>query len=116
MGEMDDRGRSESSDGLFRTVSHDLIDLMAYFKMVTETRHILSRCEGADAIVVEGSDLKLRLEILAIYELLKGALYIQDRVNPWKTFESLVEMVDSLVSIIAHHNRSTGNIVCLMVG
>lgn len=107
MGEMDDRGRSEGPDGLFRSVSHDLVDLMAYFKMVTETRHILSRCEGADAIVVEGSDLKLRLEILAIYELLKSALYAQEQANPSKAFESLVERVDSLVSIIcpSQHNR-----------
>ena len=68
--------------------------------MVTETKHLLGRCEGEDVILVDGSDLKLRLEILAIYELLDNALYVQERADPSKPFETLLEMFDSLVSII----------------
>ncbi|CAM9413141.1 unnamed protein product [Ascophyllum nodosum] len=96
MGEVDDLGRGDDPDGVFRLVSQDLIDLMAYFKMMTETKNILGRCEGDDAILVDGSDLRLRLEILAIYELLKNTRCLQEPDNPSKPFEKLLEMFDSL--------------------
>ena len=99
MGEVDDLGRGDDPDGVFRLVSQDLIDLMAYFKMMTETKNILGRCEGDDAILVDGSDLRLRLEILAIYELLKNTRCLQEPDNPSKPFEKLLEMFDSLVSV-----------------
>lgn len=92
-------GDGESgADGIPQVLAHDLIHLMAQQKMVVETQHILARCHTDDAIVVVGSDLKLRLDILAIDEELENALLSHDLDDPSKFFERLLERFDMLVS------------------
>lgn len=86
------------AEGIPQELAHDLIHLMAHQKMVVETQHILSRCHSDDAIVVVGSDVKLRLDILAIDEELDNALLNHDQNDPSKHFERLLERFDILVS------------------
>lgn len=91
-------GEGESAaEGIPQELAHDLIHLMAHQKMVVETQHILSRCHTDDAMVVVGSDVKLRLDILAIDEALENALLIHDPNEPSKHFECLLERFDLLV-------------------
>lgn len=85
-------------EGVPQELAQDLIHLMAHQKMIVETRHILSRCHSEDAIVVVGSDVKLRLDILAIDEELENALRNHDPDDPSKYFERLLERLDILVS------------------
>ncbi|CAM9299350.1 unnamed protein product [Ectocarpus sp. 8 AP-2014] len=96
LGELGD-GES-AAEGIPQQLAHDLIHLMAHQKMVVETQHILSRCHSDDAIVVVGSDVKLRLDILAIDEELENALLNHDQKDPSKPFERLLERFDILVS------------------
>lgn len=91
-------GEGESAaEGIPQELAHDLIHLMAHQKMVVETQHILSRCHTDDAMVVVGSDVKLRLDILAIDEALENALLNHDPNEPSKHFECLLERFDLLV-------------------
>ena len=91
-------GGESAADGIPQELAHDLIHLMAHQKMIVETQHILSRCHNDDAIVVVGSDLKLRLDILAIDEELENALLNHDPDDSSKDFVRLLERFDSLVS------------------
>lgn len=92
-------GEGESAaEGIPQELAHDLIHLMAHQKMIVETQHILSRCHTDDAMVVVGSDVKLRLDILAIDEALENALLKHDPNDPSKHFECLLERFDLLVS------------------
>ncbi|CAM9094475.1 unnamed protein product [Hapterophycus canaliculatus] len=79
---------------------------MAHQKMVMETQHILSRCHTDDAIVVVGSDVKLRLDILAIDEELDNALLNHDPNDPSKHFERLLERFDILRKSLANADKS----------
>lgn len=96
LGELGD-GES-AAEGVPQELAQDLIHLMAHQKMIVETQHILSRCHSDDAIVVVGSDVKLRLDILAIDEELENALLSHDPDDPSKHFERLLERFDILVS------------------
>lgn len=96
LGELGD-GES-AAEGIPQQLAHDLIHLMAHQKMVVETQHILSRCHSDDAIVVVGSDVKLRLDILAIDEELENTLLNHDQKDPSRPFERLLERFDILVS------------------
>ncbi|CAM9805184.1 unnamed protein product [Ectocarpus sp. 6 AP-2014] len=100
LGELGD-GES-AAEGIPQQLAHDLIHLMAHQKMVVETQHILSRCHTDDAIVVVGSDVKLRLDILAIDEELENALLNHDQKDPWKPFERLLERFDILHKSLAN--------------
>ncbi|CBN74290.1 conserved unknown protein [Ectocarpus siliculosus] len=100
VGELGD-GES-ATDGIPQQLAHDLIHLMAHQKMVVETQHILSRCHSDDAIVVVGSDVKLRLDILAIDEELENALLNHDQKDPSKPFERLLERFDILHKSLAN--------------
>ncbi len=92
-------GRGESAvDGIPQELVHDLIHLLAHQKMVAETQHILARCEPDDAIVLVGSDVKLRLDILAIDEELDNAIHNHDPDDPSKYFVRLLKRFDMLVS------------------
>lgn len=88
----------DSGEGIPQALAHDLIHLMAQQKMVVETQHILSRCQADDAMVVVGSDVKLRLDILAIDEELENTLLTDDQKHPSKNFERLLDRFDILVS------------------
>ncbi|CAB1115249.1 unnamed protein product [Ectocarpus sp. CCAP 1310/34] len=100
LGELGD-GES-AAEGIPQQLAHDLIHLMAHEKMVVETQHILSRCHSDDAIVVVGSDVKLRLDILAIDEELENALLNHDQKDPSKPFERLLERFDILHKSLAN--------------
>ncbi|CAM9455845.1 unnamed protein product [Pylaiella littoralis] len=100
-------GDGESAvEGVPQELAQDLIHLMAHQKMIVETRHILSRCHSEDAIVVVGSDVKLRLDILAIDEELENALRNHDPDDPSKYFERLLERLDILRKSLAKANNS----------
>lgn len=87
-----------SVEGIPQALTHDLLHLMAQQKMVGETQHILARCQADDAIVVVGSDLKLRLDILAIDEQLENVMPPYGPNDPSKSFDLLLERFDFLVS------------------
>lgn len=96
IGELGD-GES-AAGGIPQILVHDLIHLTAHQRMVVETQHLLSRCQEDDAIVLVGSDIKLRLDILAIHEELENAIYNHDPDDPSKYFVRLLERFDMLVS------------------
>lgn len=76
----------------------ELIDLMAYAGLTFETRHALGRLGADDAMIVGGSDLKLRLDILAIVEELEKVKETRDPDDPSRAFERLLKRLDVLVS------------------
>lgn len=83
-----------------RTLAHDLIDTLAYFKLTKLTRGLLSHCDSRDSLIVVGSDLKLRLDLLALDEDLDLALLDHDVDKPSKHFERLLDRFDTLVSTL----------------
>lgn len=111
-----DLGEGESAEGIPQELAHDLIHLMAHQKMVVETQHILSRCHTDDAMVVVGSDVKLRLDILAIDEAFENALLNHDPNDPSKHFECLLERFDHLVRfVVLTHTPEHANVHTLDV-
>lgn len=92
-------GHTLAPERIPQELSRHLIDLMAQQKMLPETLHMLELCNSDDALVVMGSDIQLRLSILAIDEGLHDAIGKSDSEHPPKYFECLLERFDSLVSV-----------------
>lgn len=93
-------GHVPASERIPPALALQLVDLMAQQRMQPETMHMLSLCPSDDALIVVGSDLQIRLQILSIDDGLDTALdpEKQDPTNPPKHFERLLERFDDLVS------------------
>lgn len=99
-------GHTPAPERIPEELSRHLIDLMAQQKMLPETLHMLELCNSDDALVVIGSDMQLRLSILAIDEGLNDAIEKTDSEHPPKYFECLLERFDNLVSVNVRVNLS----------
>lgn len=81
------------------TLAREMIDAMAYLRMIPETRGLLSRIDHRDALIVIGDDLRLRLELLAIDEGVEMLSVERQAQDPLKGYEHLLNRLDSLVRI-----------------
>lgn len=104
-------GHASASERIPPALALQLVDLMAQQKMLPETRHMLELCHLNDTVIVVGSDIQIRLQILSIDEGLNQALdpEIQDPENPPKYFERLLGRFDDLVSVYLSVNLSLGH-------
>lgn len=112
---MDDSKVHEMPTALAR----EMIDAMAYLRMVPETRGLLSRCDARDALIVTGDDLRLRLELLAIDEGVDMALMDQGSHDSSKGFERLLSRFDALVCtelihFVLSHRCSCRPFTCIL--
>lgn len=78
-------------------LAYDVLDTLAYYKMTPEVRSLMKRFDPKDGMVLMGSDLELRLKLLAIDDKLDRVLARQDSSEPSKGFEELLDLVDVLV-------------------
>lgn len=78
-------------------IALDTIDLLAYYKMIPEVRLMLERYDSPDSVIVKGSPLKIRLDLLTTEDKLEVALTEQDREEPSKALEELLGIVNMLV-------------------
>lgn len=108
-------GHASDSECIPPALAIQLVELMAQQRMQPETMHMLSLCTSDDAMIVVGSDLQIRLQILSIDEGVNTAVdpEKQDPENPPKHFERLLERFDDLVSVNVYLsvNLSLGNLV-----
>lgn len=78
-------------------LAYDVLDTLAYYKMTPEVRSLMKRFDPKDGMVLIGSDLELRLKLLAIDDKLERVLAEQDPSEPSKGFEELLDLIDALV-------------------